>query len=172
MISAVQDILREGGFTVYALIALAFIIYAALFSVWQHLRSAEAALGSLNHHTARQGRRGIDSEFTHFELTELAWIERRLPVLAVLISAAPLLGLLGTVAGMLITFAGMATGNSAPIDTISSGISKALVTTQAGLVVAIPASLLLALVRRQTTTTRLTFQEKRHSFLTTAHSHA
>ncbi len=83
--------------------------------------------------------------------------------------AAPLLGLLGTVAGMLITFSGMAAGNQAPIDTISTGISKALVTTQAGLVIAIPAAFLLALLKRRTETTHLEMQRQLHAKLSRNH---
>jgi biopolymer transport protein ExbB len=101
-----------------------------------------------------------------FELDRIAWVERRLPFLAVLIAAAPLLGLLGTVAGMLISFDGLADSTgSEPIDDISAGISKALVTTQAGLVIAVPAAFLLALLRRQAQATHLALHEKLHHAL-------
>jgi biopolymer transport protein ExbB len=65
-------------------------------------------------------------------------IERNLSVIAVLASIAPLLGLLGTVSGMITTFlviAELGTGNARPL---ARGISEALVATQAGLLVAIP----------------------------------
>jgi biopolymer transport protein ExbB len=65
-------------------------------------------------------------------------IERNLAVIAVLASIAPLLGLLGTVSGMITTFvviAELGTGNARPL---AGGISEALVATQAGLLVAIP----------------------------------
>ncbi|HTT58185.1 MAG TPA: MotA/TolQ/ExbB proton channel family protein [Opitutaceae bacterium] len=64
--------------------------------------------------------------------------ERRLPLLAVIATAAPLMGLLGTVIGMVKTFALITvfgTGNAARL---ASGISEVLVATQLGLVVAIP----------------------------------
>lgn len=64
--------------------------------------------------------------------------ERLLPMLAVIITASPLLGLLGTVTGMVKTFTLITihgTGNAAKL---SSGISEALVTTELGLMVAIP----------------------------------
>lgn len=64
--------------------------------------------------------------------------ERRLPLLAVIATAAPLMGLLGTVVGMVKTFALITvfgTGNAAKL---SSGISEVLVATELGLVVAIP----------------------------------
>lgn len=65
--------------------------------------------------------------------------ERRLPLLAVIATAAPLMGLLGTVTGMVKTFALITvfgTGNAAKL---SAGISEVLVATELGLVVAIPA---------------------------------
>jgi biopolymer transport protein ExbB len=64
--------------------------------------------------------------------------ERRLPLLAVIATAAPLMGLLGTVVGMVKTFTLITvfgTGNAARL---SSGISEVLVATELGLAVAIP----------------------------------
>lgn len=76
-------------------------------------------------------------------------IERNLAVIAVLGSIAPLLGLLGTVSGMITTFtviAELGTGNARPL---AGGISEALVATEAGLLVAIPGLLVsVALSRR------------------------
>lgn len=174
---AIQQTLHEGGLTLYALLVLAITIYAILFNVWRYLAATRKAVAakkwsqtptvgrSLPWKTQAPSPREIQRSYAAFELDQMAWIERRLPFLAVLISSAPLLGLLGTVAGMLITFSGMAAGNNAPIDTISTGISKALVTTQAGLVIAIPAAFLLALLKRQTETTHLEMQRQLHSHL-------
>lgn len=176
IINAVQLTLNEGGLTLYALLALAIAIYATLFSVWRHLSSTRKAvigrkwqissLGkSLPWQTKTPSPRETQRSYAAYELDEMALVERRLPFLAILISSAPLLGLLGTVAGMLITFSGMAAGNNSPIDTISTGISRALVTTQAGLVIAIPAAFLLALLKRQTETTHLSLQAQLHEKL-------
>ena len=60
--------------------------------------------------------------------------------------------LLGTVSGMLVTFSGLATSSAAqPIDKISVGISEALITTQAGLLIAMISTTLLAPVIMPTT---------------------
>lgn len=176
MIHAIQLTLREGGLTLYALLALAVAIYATLFSVWRHLSKTRKAIAgktwqvstlgnTLPWQTKSPSTRETERSYAAYELDEMAWVERRLPFLAILISTAPLLGLLGTVAGMLITFSGMAAGTNAPIDTISTGISRALVTTQAGLVIAIPAAFLLALIKRQSETTHLTLQQQLHERL-------
>ncbi|BET68081.1 hypothetical protein ASA1KI_29990 [Opitutales bacterium ASA1] len=65
-------------------------------------------------------------------------MERYLPFLAITAAAAPLLGLLGTVVGMIRTFALITVFGTGDPRALSSGISEALVTTELGLMVAIP----------------------------------
>lgn len=65
--------------------------------------------------------------------------ERYLPFLAITAAAAPLLGLLGTVTGMIRTFALITVFGTGDPRALSGGISEALVTTEIGLMVAIPA---------------------------------
>ena len=66
-------------------------------------------------------------------------IDRRARFVGTLVAAAPLLGLLGTVIGMLQTFLGISTsGGGETAGVVASGISEALFTTQMGLAVAIP----------------------------------
>jgi len=79
-------------------------------------------------------------------------IDRRIRFLAIIITAGPLLGLLGTVTGMLSTFSGMVDQVGNRFDSVVTGISEALITTQTGLVIAIPALVLLSLIiqRRNT----------------------
>lgn len=69
-------------------------------------------------------------------LVELPRLESHLNVLGTIAKAAPLLGLLGTVIGMQETFAAMR--NSMALSDLSGGISTALVSTGAGLVLAVP----------------------------------
>jgi biopolymer transport protein TolQ len=63
---------------------------------------------------------------------------RWIPWLATFGSASPLLGLLGTVLGVMDAFIGIATGGSGNIAAVAPGVAEALVTTVAGLAVAIP----------------------------------
>jgi biopolymer transport protein ExbB len=65
-------------------------------------------------------------------------LERFLPFLAITAAAAPLLGLLGTVIGMIKTFQLITIFGTGDAKSLSSGISEALVTTALGLIVAIP----------------------------------
>ncbi|MGI8964863.1 MAG: MotA/TolQ/ExbB proton channel family protein [Limisphaerales bacterium] len=65
-------------------------------------------------------------------------LESGLITLAIAVSGAPFLGLLGTVWGVMITFADVAQAGRAELTTMAPGVSAALVTTVAGLLVAIP----------------------------------
>ncbi len=76
----------------------------------------------------------------------LSVINRRIRFLSVIIPAGPLLGLLGTVTGMLSTFDGMLQDSSERFDGVVTGVSEALVTTQTGLAVAVPAMVILSIV--------------------------
>lgn len=64
---------------------------------------------------------------------------RFLPWLATFGSVSPLLGLLGTVLGVMDAFIGIAVGGSGNIAAVAPGVAEALVTTVAGLAVAVPA---------------------------------
>jgi biopolymer transport protein ExbB/TolQ len=65
-------------------------------------------------------------------------LESGLILLAIAVSGAPFLGLLGTVWGVMSTFGHIAQASSATLATMAPGVSAALVTTVAGLLVAIP----------------------------------
>ncbi len=75
-------------------------------------------------------------------LKEIPVLERGLKTVAILAAIAPLLGLLGTVTGMIETFQSITLFGTGDPKLMSGGISQALVTTELGLVVAIPIVLL------------------------------
>lgn len=76
-------------------------------------------------------------------------LEKLLPYLALSAAAAPLLGLLGTVTGMINTFNMITVFGTGDPRTLAGGISEALITTEFGLVVAIPSLLLHAVLSRK-----------------------
>ena len=83
-----------------------------------------------------------DKQLQEGFLFELRRLESWLGFIAVMAAVAPLLGLLGTVTGMIDSFQAVTVFGTANPRIMSSGISEALITTQAGLGVAIPAMLL------------------------------
>lgn len=90
-----------------------------------------------------EGTRGaaLDSEAERLGEAEMAALRTRLSLLEVIAMTAPLLGLLGTVLGMIESFQALElAGGSANAAALAGGIWQALLTTAAGLIVAIPAA--------------------------------
>ena len=169
MLSELQNVLSQGGFILWALLALGILLYSMLFVSWQALLKVKSE--NKDQKFIANDRREIVREFAVMELDQLAWVERRIPMITVLVGAAPLAGLLGTVSGMLSTFSGLASRSTAqPIDKISVGISEALVTTQAGLLIAIPAAFLLAFLKNKTQSAHSELQQCLHHALIDHHT--
>jgi len=76
-------------------------------------------------------------------------LERWLSAIALTASVSPLLGLLGTVSGMISTFQAMSLFGAGDASAVSGGVGEALINTELGLVVAIPALLAHALLSRK-----------------------
>lgn len=157
----------SGGWLMMPLFGLAvYIYYIALdlfLRVQGHflLRSKVATLSDAEITNACQSeldrcRRLLISEagsveevYQHFVEVRhqfLPAINRRILFLGTLIGLGPLVGLLGTVTGMLSTFDGMTQRLGDKLGSIVQGISEALITTQTGLIISIPALVLLALI--------------------------
>jgi biopolymer transport protein ExbB len=92
----------------------------------------------------------VQDRFSEIGFSKFPKIEQRLSVITVLVNSAPLMGLLGTVLGMLATFNALSQGGGTQtMDKISAGISEALITTEMGLLVAIPGYIMLAVIKRR-----------------------
>ncbi len=103
------------------------------------LKRPENGAENLGAEELRSFARGVKSGFAHLRLDMFSDMDRKLKALKILSAAAPLLGLLGTVSGMMLSIGGVAHGGG---ETVAVGISRALITTQAGLTIAIPALVL------------------------------
>ncbi len=79
-------------------------------------------------------------------IREMPFLEKGLPMIKLLAAVAPLLGLLGTVTGMIATFQSISLFGTGDPKLMASGISQALVTTMLGLCIAIPLLFLHSLV--------------------------
>ena len=76
-------------------------------------------------------------------------LQRFLSFISISAASAPLLGLLGTVTGIITTFKLITLFGSGDVKTLSGGISEALITTEFGLIVAIPSLLIHAFLSRK-----------------------
>lgn len=104
-------------------------------------------VASTNLHTSAQASTTVNAELLEARLDEavlkeLPAIERGQGIIKLLAGVAPLLGLLGTVTGMIATFQAITAFGSGDAKLMASGISQALITTVLGLVVAVPLLLL------------------------------
>ncbi len=97
------------------------------------------ALGYAMKHIKESGSKGLEEAFNTYALIEKPELEKFLNFLATVGSNAPYIGLLGTVLGIMKAFNDLANSADAGQQTVMAGISLALVSTAAGLFVAIPA---------------------------------
>ncbi len=110
------------------------------------LQSTTRGLFMLGLDNARAPRALLDELLQGFVLRQRMTQERRLPLLAVIATSGPLLGLLGTVTGMIKTFTLITVFGTGSAARLSGGISEALVATALGLAVAIPTLLVHGLL--------------------------
>ncbi len=157
------DMLELGGNILLAIIFMALLIWTLVFERlsylrWVYPRQRQNAL------QLWQGRGDRSAWYSrHLRTLLVARLNRGLTrnrdMTRTLIKLCPLLGLLGTVLGMLEVFdAVAATGTNNPRST-ASGVSKATVTTMAGMVVAIAGLLVSSVVNRRLTAERNSLNE-------------
>jgi len=115
------------------------------------------AAGLSGRHEDRETQENILQEAI---LREVPRLERFLAVLAILGAVAPLLGLLGTVTGMIDTFRVITLYGTGDPKMMSGGISEALITTELGLAVAIPIMLFHTFLSRRVDTLVGDMEEK------------
>jgi biopolymer transport protein ExbB len=100
--------------------------------------NAAVALAALE--AADRGPEGMREMTQHVGTLKLAELETYLPVLSTVVNVAPLLGFLGTVTGMIRAFNAIALAGLGEPSVVAGGIAEALITTAAGLLIAIPCS--------------------------------
>ena len=89
----------------------------------------------------RQSGGDIEKAMQTTGVIELGYLERGLGVLATVSNVAPLLGFLGTVAGMISAFGAIAAAGQVEAALVAGGIKVALITTASGLIIAIPVNI-------------------------------
>jgi biopolymer transport protein ExbB len=89
---------------------------------------------------AERGPEAVEKAIHTAGSIEMAFLERGLLALATLSNIAPLLGFLGTVTGMINVFGAISAANEVSAAIVARGIEQALITTAAGLIIAVPLS--------------------------------
>jgi biopolymer transport protein ExbB len=188
VLEAAVGYLRQGGWVMVPLLAASLVLWTLIVERWRALRGlqrgdldlpgvlrvcrGEAApplttglRARLVHDFSRErtGRPQLDRELLAQAALRLdEELESRHAAIAVLAAAAPLLGLLGTVLGMIETFRVIADFGTGNARALAGGVSVALVTTQTGLLVAIPGLLMSGRLRRLAETLRQRLAETTH----------
>ncbi len=85
-----------------------------------------------------KGRGSVERIIREASLSETPGLVKNLSVIGILATIAPLLGLLGTVGGMVTTFRAINLYGTGDPEALAGGISEALITTQCGLIIGIP----------------------------------
>ncbi len=163
----IKDRIEQGGIVGYCIIALGIV--GLLIAIWRwfglsgdsrkvaaqlkrETASTDNPLGRVL--AAYESNRGADTETIELKLSEAALKEmpgltKGLLFIKVVSAVAPLMGLLGTVTGMIKTFQVITLYGAGDPKMMAGGISQALMTTVLGLVVAIPMVLLHTVVSGQ-----------------------
>ena len=163
----IMDRIEQGGIVGYCIMALGLV--GLLIAIWRWFglsgdsrkvaaqlkrdtASSDNPLGRVL--AAYESNRGADTETIELKLSEAALKEmpgltKGLLFIKVVSAVAPLMGLLGTVTGMIKTFQVITLHGAGDPKMMAGGISQALMTTVLGLVVAIPMVLLHTVVSGQ-----------------------
>lgn len=140
-LTGVRELIAEGGWIVYTLILSCLLMWATIVDRWWYFRrvlphESEAMLtkwrNRADHHSwyARAIRQMMISKLN-------ANMTANMQILRVLVPMCPLLGLVGTVVGMLEVFNSMSSLGNADARSMASGVSHAMIATLTGLGVSI-----------------------------------
>jgi biopolymer transport protein ExbB/TolQ len=141
---ALLEFFERGGPVMFAIVGLSVVLYTRCFHLLLRLRRQRRELD------VRSGTRAAQLRELQRRRDEVGdTFRQQRMVLGAMIAAAPLLGLLGTVNGMMKTFESLAeSGGQKSMEGLAHGISEVLVATESGLAVAIPALLMVYFAHR------------------------
>ena len=152
------DRIQQGGFVGYIILVIAILgLSYAVFLLYQYVQTHQKVIAQLatpeqattdnplgrvlsiyESHKDEHDLETLEMQLDEAVLKEMPKLEQGLPLIKLLAAVAPLLGLLGTVTGMIATFQSITLFGTGDPKLMAGGISQALITTVLGLVTAIP----------------------------------
>lgn len=164
VLEAVRDFMDMGGPVLYWIAVLALVLWTFLFERllylgWSYPRAVRSALEAWN---ARKDRKSWYAHQIRERLISetAAQLEKNLPIIKALVMLCPLMGLLGTVTGMIEVFEVMAISGSGNPRSLAAGVSKATIPTMAGMVVALSGLFLNTWLQRKAQMSREEISER------------
>jgi biopolymer transport protein ExbB len=144
LIQSAIEYLQRGGYLLGPIFVCGWLGWVFLLERFHFLRCEEAKI-------KKSAAFGVGMNLLLFNAYAACHYYRHHRSLAFFAAICPLLGLLGTVTGMVRTFAAMTRFGSGNPAFLSQGISEALITTQCGLIAAFPLVVGLSFLRNRTT---------------------
>jgi biopolymer transport protein ExbB len=172
ILERIVTIWTAGGWVMFPLLALCLMMFFQAARLLMHINGrgfrdvsqdqwmqwiqnpsmGEGEVGEMIRYTQDEARstEEIHARFAEVAVGELPLIDRRLASLGTVVAAAPLVGLLGTVFGMLVTFRALASGGGGKVtEAMAAGISQALFPPEVGLCIALPGLILIQVIKRR-----------------------
>ena len=140
-LSAIKAFMDLGGNVLWMIAALTFVMWSLIFErIWYfHGALKRDVQSALDHWEARSERKSWNAHQVRFALISRVKenVSVNMDMITTLVALAPLLGLLGTVTGMIEVFNVLAVTGGGDAKSMAGGVSKATIPTMAGMVAAL-----------------------------------
>lgn len=151
-LTAVRDFMELGGDVLSVIAIVIFVMWVLIIERLIFFKTGLKSVGNeiIQSWTGRADRRSWwahqvrDAMLSRFSISANMWV----PVIQTLVALCPLLGLMGTVTGMIEVFDVMAISGSGNARSMASGVSKATIPTMAGMVGALSGVFLVTIITR------------------------
>ena len=163
-----------GGMVMYPLITACFVMWLLIFKKLMDIHYLSKGTRPTDEVISKIGKPGLSAALWQHQILDgylaevtddkklnenilislnirqKSYLEKLTGTIAMLAAIAPLLGLLGTVTGMIKTFDVISTFGTGNARALAAGISEALITTETGLVLAVPGLFFVSFISRHT----------------------